>query len=410
VRQAARRVRYWVIALLVALAVVVASLVITGALGASGTPLSPTSAGPAGSKAIAEVLRRQGVEVTAAESFDEAREAAARARASTGSGSTTVFLVDDDGILDANQLRTLARLADRFVLMTPGLDALEAVAPGIAAAGSVDGVLEADCDAPAVRNAGSVDGEGSGYRFVDPAIADAGGLECLGSGDDVYSLVESGDDSGTVTVVGTRKAFSNEHVAEYGNAAFALTVLGANQHLVWYLPTIGDATVAGAPTIADLTPVWLTSVLALLVLVVIAAGFWRGRRLGPLVVENLPVTVRASETMEGRARLYARSGSRRRALDALRVGTVGRLGALCGLPRAAGVDEVLNAVAAATGRPLPQVRDLLLDAEPATDAELVRLSDALLDLEAATASAVRPAPQSQTPRPDAPQPHDEPGE
>ncbi len=39
----------------------------------------------------------------------------------------------------------------------------------------------------------------------------------------------------------------------------------------------------------------------------IAAAFWRGRRFGPLVVENLPVTVRASETMLGRARLYEKS-------------------------------------------------------------------------------------------------------
>src|SRR5690606_14159113 len=109
------------------------------------TPLSPTSAGPTGSKALAEVLRQRGVEVTAAESFDEAREAAAEARGSTGTGGTTVFLVDDQGILDESRLRTLARLADRFVVMTPGLETLEAVAPQVASAGSVEGVLDADC-------------------------------------------------------------------------------------------------------------------------------------------------------------------------------------------------------------------------------------------------------------------------
>ena len=70
----------------------------------------------------------------------------------------------------------------------------------------------------------------------------------------------------------------------------------------------------------------------MLVLVALGAVFWRSRRVGPLVVENLPVVVRASETMEGRARLYERSNSRLHALDALRVGTVARLARTCGLP------------------------------------------------------------------------------
>ena len=63
----------------------------------------------------------------------------------------------------------------------------------------------------------------------------------------------------------------------------------------------------------------------LLLLVFLAAAFWRGRRLGPLVVENLPVVVRASETMEGRARLYQKSSARLHALDALRIGAIQRL-------------------------------------------------------------------------------------
>jgi hypothetical protein len=119
----------------------------------------------------------------------------------------------------------------------------------------------------------------------------------------------------------------------------------------------------------------------LLGIVALAAALWRGRRFGPLVVEDLPVTVRASETMEGRARLYQRSSARRRALDALRVGTVARLASALRLGRAASVEEVAWAVADRLRRDPQQVRQLLLDADPATDAELVRLSDELLVLE-----------------------------
>ena len=46
-------------------------------------------------------------------------------------------------------------------------------------------------------------------------------------------------------------------------------------------------------------------VIVLLLTAGLAAAIWRGRRFGPLVPERLPVTVRAAETTEGRARLYA---------------------------------------------------------------------------------------------------------
>ncbi len=191
-----------------------------------------------------------------------------------------------------------------------------------------------------------------------------------------------------MVVVGLRAAFSNDRVAEGGNAALALGLLGEKPNLVWLLPSIAEAD--AAPGIAELTPEWIGPVMLLAILTTIAAAFWRGRRLGPLVVENLPVVVRASETMEGRARLYETSSARLRALDALRIGTIDRLGALCGLPRSATADDVIRAVSAATRRGLAEVAALLREAEPSNDAELVRLSDELLSLERSAASALRP--------------------
>jgi hypothetical protein len=136
----------------------------------------------------------------------------------------------------------------------------------------------------------------------------------------------------------------------------------------------------------------------LLLVVAFAAAIWRGRRFGPLVVEKLPVVVRAGETMEGRARLYQRSSSRLRAIDGLRIGAVTRLAAHAGLPRTASVTDVVDTVAALTGRDRSNVRGILLDAVPHSDADLVWLSDQLLDLETATARAVRPGSSRQTGR------------
>ena len=127
--------------------------------------------------------------------------------------------------------------------------------------------------------------------------------------------------------------------------------------------------------------------MVLLLLVFLAAAFWRGRRLGPLVVENLPVVVRASETMEGRARLYQKSSARLHALDALRIGAIARLATQCGLSRLAGVDEVVAAVATLTGADSIRLRELLIDTVPTTDRELVRLSDDLLEVERAARAA-----------------------
>ena len=72
------------------------------------------------------------------------------------------------------------------------------------------------------------------------------------------------------------------------------------------------------------------------------------------------------------------------------MGAIQRLATACGLPRVATADEVIGAVAAVTNSPVTDIRRLLLDDHPATDADLVRLSDALLTLERDVARATRP--------------------
>jgi hypothetical protein len=381
VRGATRRWAFWIVAAVIMLMIAVGTVLFTGASGIAGDPLSATNAAPAGSKALAEVLRQQGVTVTATSSL------AGTEAAITDPGDTTLFLFDPNGRLDPQQYDRVKDLAAGTVLMSPGFQALAALAPGVAQAGTIpDAPLTADCAVPAVTRAESVSGGGSGYRITAAERATG----CLrskntGSKGGVFSLVRLADGARSVTVLGTQDAFSNEHISERGNAALALGVLGEHTHLVWYLPGVSD--IVGGPTLAELTPQWVPGVMVLLLLVFLAAAFWRGRRLGPLVVENLPVVVRASETMEGRARLYQKSSARLHALDALRIGAIQRLATQCGLSRLAEVDEVVAAVAALTGTDRIRVRDLLVDAVPATDRELVRLSDDLLELERAVRAA-----------------------
>jgi hypothetical protein len=380
VRAATRRSAFWIVAGLFLLAVAIGTLLVTGASSRAGDPLSATNAAPAGAKAVAEVLRQQGVTVTATSDL------AATTAALGDPARTTLFLFDPKGYLGADQYAKLAGLGTDTVLMGPGFQALAAFAPGVSQAGAVAGAtLHADCDVPAVRRAGSVSGGGTGFRITGASTATG----CLASAGGVFSLIRLDDASRQITVVGTKDAFSNEHVAERGNAALALGLLGEKPHLVWYSPSVSDVA-GGAPSLAELTPAWVSPAMILAILVFLAAAFWRGRRLGPLVVENLPVVVRASETMEGRARLYQRSSARLHALDALRIGALERLAAQCGLSHSAAVQDVVAAVADLAGIPVPRVRALLVDEVPATDRDLVRLSDELLRLEAAVRAAASP--------------------
>lgn len=375
-----KRSLFW-LGVLAFLIVIVLIVLATAGSQAGGTRLDSGNPAPPGTMAVAEVLRQQGVTVTATASLDETESAI------TDRASTTLFLYDPEGYLTAAQLREAARRAATVVVADPSFDILSAIAPEVALAGSAAGTLKADCDLPAAQKATTVTSDGDGYRIVDEGPTITG---CLGSGDGVYSLVQLDRGDTTLVLLGATSALTNEHVVERGNAALALNLLGGHPDLVWYLPSVADLGDAAPADLGSLTPPWVTPALVLLVLAFIAGAFWRGRRFGPLVVENLPVTVRASETMLGRARLYQRSSARLRALDALRVGSLRRLAVLCGLSRTASVDDVVAAVAGATGDQVAGIRRLLVDAVPSTDAELVQLSDSLLELERDVAAAVRP--------------------
>lgn len=379
--RALRRAAIWIVA--AAVLVIAAILTISSATGGlnQGVPLAADNPAPQGAMAVAEVLKDRGVTVVQTGDLDATITAAAH-------GDATILLWDVDLLLDEAQHARLLRATTDLVVLDPTGFELQDLAPGVAQAGAAGGTFAADCDLTAVQKAGTVEAEGSSYRITaDGDTGDAVG--CLADGDR-FGLVQLDVHGTNVTLLGLSSALSNDRVASAGNAALALNLLGRHGTLVWYIPTVADLEGQTPPTIAELTPGWVTPLVVLLVLTVLGAVFWRARRVGPLVVENLPVVVRSSETMRGRARLYERAGARLHALDALRIGTVTRLATACGLSRLASVDEVADAVAALTGRDRGEVAGILIHRIPQNDAELVQLSDDLLQLETDTEAAARP--------------------
>lgn len=348
----------------------------------TGTAFGPDNPAPGGAQALRSVLEQQGVDVTQVSRLGD-----------VPTGAETLLVDDADGILPASAWRTLLPRAPRLVVVDPGTVALGVVLPSARQAGLPDrSTATPSCGDPDATRAGSMSLAGVN-RSV--RVIGGGATVCYPDGSGASQLVTGTTGSTKVVLLADGTAFDNGHIATAGNAAVALNALGAHQRLVWFRPDPLDPAIGGHVTLQQLTPAWVTPLVLLLFVSGLAAAFWRGRRLGPLVVERLPVVVRSRETVEGRARLYQRSGSRLRAADALRIGTIGRLAPTLGLSRLATVDEIASAAASALGRPLGEIRALLVDTQPGSDADLVRLSDDLARLEAAVTAAVRPdAPRS----------------
>ncbi|HWH98607.1 MAG TPA: DUF4350 domain-containing protein [Pseudolysinimonas sp.] len=343
--------------------------------------LSPASGSPAGSRAVVEVLRDQGVDVEPATTLAEVRAV------DSDPAATTLVLYDAYLVLGEAQRGELFDIADRIVVLDAAEPELEVFAPGVVYDSDGFGdTFPVDCDLPAAEKAQEVSGAPYLYDIAD---AETEVTACFDAGDGLYAVVHTRTLGSVVTIVGISTAFTNGQILDAGNAAFALNLLGEHETLIWYRPSLRDLDSGEIPTAANLTPPWVTPLVLLLLLFGLAAAIWRGRRIGPLVAERLPVVVRANETMEGRARLYERAGAREHALDSLRIGAIARLALLCGLPRRATVDEVIAAVAALTGRDRDELDDLLIDRIPGGDGALVELSDDLLRLEAEVTRAVR---------------------
>ena len=331
-------------------------------------PLSVHNAGPEGARALGEILGRHGVSVRTPTRFDAALQDL------HSSSSPTLLLYDRYGVLDAQQLAGLVSAAGRVVVVTPRLETLAALDSGIHQAGVVPDaspVLNPGCAYPDAEAAGQVTGEG-GFVYD-------GGTTCYRAAGTAGMLAVSAD--GRLAVLGSTAVLGNDKLDELGNAALAVRTLGASRDLVWYLPSIEDATADGSgKTLDDLAPGWARFLGPWLLVVALAAIVWRGRRHGPLVFEPLPVVVKAVETAEGRARLYQDSRAVEQARDNLRAGLLVRLARKLRLGPGATAEETIAAAARLLGRDAAGVR-MLINERPTTEARLVAWSQAMDKLE-----------------------------
>ncbi len=326
--------------------------------------LDPRAVDPAGSRALATLLQDRGVTVHRVYGVAAAVEQA--------DSTSTVFVPfpEYEASTTLQKLQTMAGTV-RFVVIDPSDRALNQVTAEISTKSYI-GVRRRDprCPLPEARTAGDADLGGGTYTLLNSGV----GERCYGG-----SLATAHTRTGQpVAAVGAPEPFTNDRLGSRGNAALAIGLLGGADDLWWVLPDLSAGSSSGdQPSLFDILPAWVSPVIWQLLLAGLLLALWRGRRLGPVVIEALPVVVRAAESVEGRARLYRRARARDRAADALRGGARARIVPFLGLGADPAPPTLVSAVAARAGRSPDEVAALLFGGAPADDAGLVRLADAL---------------------------------
>ena len=322
-------------------------------------PLDPRNPESDGAQAVSRVLERQGVDVRIARGQDALLEEQVDAG--------TAVVVTNPEELGESTLDELREHADSAgALVVAGYAEVLGSQFGIDAESSPDGRRPADCDTSLAR--------GLVIRTRDGGGLDAPG--CFGS-DGTAVLVRRD----ALWLMTSPTSFTNAHVLESDNAALALRLLGQQDRLVWYVADAADTAASDGVGLATLLPQWLLPGLYLFLVSILAVILWRGRRLGPLVTEPLPVVVRAAESTQSRGRIYRRTGDRQHAAAILVGAARRRLGESLQLPRGSTIETLAAAVAARTGRDPRAVLDLLGNPAVTKDSHLVELGQQLIKLE-----------------------------
>ena len=354
----------WVVLTLVVLAVI-------AAIGAylteprPGAEMDPGATGPDGAHALVTLLRDGGVEVIVADSIADVEQAARP--------NTLILVAQSQYLTDDALLDRLAKAPGDLLLVEPTARTREALMPGMGIKPSSTFDSDPNCSLREATRAGSV-------RFGPSVTYEAKDGRAMTSCYDGV-LIRFRDKGRTVTAVGSTDFMTNGSLLQAGNAALAMNLAGDRPRLIWYAPHRIEGETSSPASISDLLPENVTWIVWQLCLVVLLVALWKGRRPGPLVAEELPVVVRASETVEGRGRLYRARRARDRAAEALRTATLQRLLPRLGLGAGTPAQAVVMTVAQRSGADPGFVSYHLFGPPPATDNDLLQLARALDEIE-----------------------------
>ena len=337
--------------------------------------LDPANPGYSGAQGLAHALSDHGVGVTVVRSQRELL-------AQTIDGATTVVITGTIRLSARTARAALdhAGSAASLVLLNPDPEVTQGMSLPVDSHRADLTDVSAGCPGAEVgeefrlaqaRRAYTPTDNGSAAKTCFPDKSDGGGaMVTLPGAAGRPPVILLGDDS----------LISNGTILDADNAAIALHLFGQTDRLVWYVPSLADIRAAES-TSRSIAPPWFQPGLALATSAVVLLCLWRGRRLGRLVTEPLPVVVRAVETTESRGRMYRKSRDRTRALAVLQLATRRRLAAYLGLSPSSAVSSVAAAAAAVSGRNYQDVLDLLNSSAAHDDSSFLQLANTLATLE-----------------------------
>lgn len=354
----------WILAALVG--IVVTALLVTKSPRPEGY-LDPEAVTQRGGHALAQLLRDRDVTVIRATTIAEVRAA---------TRPDSQLMVLDNGNISSEILDVLVGLPGDRLLLAPYSDTRERLAAQVRITSyQSKKVVEPDCDLREAQRAGAIQTYiGPTYAYTNPG---PGQVSCYRG-----TLMRYRDGNRTVTVLGDDTLLTNMQLTKQGNAALAMNLAGRSSHLVWYIPERPKVGTSAQPkSMGDLIPDQVNMAIWQLCIVVLLLAIWRGRRLGPVVAEKLPVIVRASETTEGRGRLYRSRRARDLASDALREAARYRIVRRLGLPIDEAPQVIATTVAQRVGRDPAEIHHLLFGPVPSDDQQLTNMTQQLDILE-----------------------------
>ena len=403
-----------------------------------GDYLSPASRSDVGAATLAGRVRGAGVGIERVTKSSDALLAA-------DEGNATL-LVTTPQLVHSYYLRMLKLLpsSTKVVLVEPDFKTLyQGLLP-------VDGTargLVSEAARPGCAFAPAVKAGPAGVRRTRYGPVPDDGHEVARCYDDSLVVFERG--AAEVTVIGSADPFRNDRIGERGNAELVTGLLTRAPKLIWLdlhrreppplvnndpglaggpaaPPSLrpptpsesadpefpvkgtadpgepqpgsgsGNADGEGSNPLWSMFPPWVYVVSALLVVLFVMLALAAGRRLGGIVVEPLPVVVRASETVSGRGRLYQRAKARGPSLQTLRDAALARLIRRLRLEPDVDRRTMIDTVAARSGWPPRLVDDLFFGPEPQDDAELVQAAVRLEQLINAVTTEAPAAPAAAT--------------
>ena len=250
-------------------------------------------------------------------------------------------------------------------------------APGVdTEAESADSALR--CSSGPAQAAESLHAPGANFA-VDPSAgsgstsgqaAELGGCFPVTTDDDEtqYALISTDE----AVLFASPDAFTNRNIEDQGNAALALGLFGANEELIWYTPSGADHLAAdewASPW--DFLPDWVAPLSLWLLICGGVLILVSGRRHGPVVSEPLPVNVPASESAEGRGRMYQNANAYRESAWTLRSALLIRMSRLLRMGPQPDQGHIIEAIARELGTSSHEV-------EHSLDPRTVQSNSALL--------------------------------